>query len=167
MTKVWQRATFSMSLVLVKALTRWQRQAIRISQCLSRATTRSTRWKLFVPAPLDSAPPMARPTIQLPAKRKRGQLIGRAKKCAKWGNKKEVTRKRWQKRGNKEEATRRNLSQYGFRARSWQEAEDLSPWCRECWGACSGSLTIGSLTPKELHNILFWPSPSSSKSLII
>ena len=34
-------------------------------------------------APLDSAPPMAKPTTQLPAKRKRGQPSGRAKKCAK------------------------------------------------------------------------------------
>ena len=34
-------------------------------------------------APLDSAPPMAKPTIQLPAKQKRGQPIGYAKKRAK------------------------------------------------------------------------------------
>ena len=31
--------------------------------------------------PLDSAPPMAKPTIQLPAKQKRGQPTGRATKC--------------------------------------------------------------------------------------
>ena len=34
-------------------------------------------------APLNSAPPMAKPTIQLPAKRKRGRPTGRAKKRAK------------------------------------------------------------------------------------
>ena len=34
-------------------------------------------------APLDSAPPMAKPTVQLPIKQKRGQLTGRAKKRTK------------------------------------------------------------------------------------
>ena len=34
-------------------------------------------------APLDSAPPMAKPTIQLSAKQKRGQPSGRAKKRTK------------------------------------------------------------------------------------
>ena len=34
-------------------------------------------------APLDSAPPMAKPTTQLPTKRKRGRPSGRAKKRAK------------------------------------------------------------------------------------
>ena len=56
---------------------------INIGQSLSRAMTRSTRWKLSAPTPLDSAPPMARPTIQLPAKRKQGRSTGRANKCAK------------------------------------------------------------------------------------
>ena len=36
-----------------------------------------------ISAPLDSAPSMAKPTVQLPAKRKRGQPIRRAKKRAK------------------------------------------------------------------------------------
>ena len=34
-------------------------------------------------APLDSALPMAKPTVQFPPKRKRGRPIGCAKKCAK------------------------------------------------------------------------------------
>ena len=34
-------------------------------------------------APLDSTPPMAKPTTQLPAKQKRGRPSGRAKKRAK------------------------------------------------------------------------------------
>ena len=38
--------------------------------------------------PLDSAPPMAKLTIQLPAKRKRGRLTGRAKKRTKWATRK-------------------------------------------------------------------------------
>ena len=78
-----------------------------------------------------------------------------------------ATRKRQQKKGNKEEVTRRNSSQYGFRAKSWQETGDLSPWCKERWEACSGSLTISSSTSEEPHNTLFWPSSSLSKSLII
>ena len=84
-----------------------------------------------------------------------------------WGDKEKATRKRRQGRGDKEEATRRNPSQCGSRARSRRVAGDLSPWRRERRGACSGSLTIGSLTLKELYSTLFWPSPSSSKSLII
>ena len=41
---------------------------------------------------LDSAPPMAKPTVQLSTKRKRGRPTGRAKKrCVKWGEKTEVT----------------------------------------------------------------------------
>ena len=47
-------------------------------------------------APLDSAPPMAKPTIQLLAKRKREQPIGRVKKCTKWDDKEKATRKRQQ-----------------------------------------------------------------------
>ena len=79
----------------------------------------------------------------------------------------EAARKRRQRKSNKEEATRRNPSQCGSRARSWQEAGDLSPWRKECRGACSGSFTIGSSTLEELHRTLFWPSPSSFKSLFI
>ena len=103
-------------------------------------------------APLDSAPPMAKSTIQLLAKQKQGRSTGCAEKRAKWDN--------------KEETTRKNPSRCGFRARSWQVARDLSPWRRERWEACSGSLTIGSSTPEELHSTLFWPRPLSSKFLI-
>ena len=45
-------------------------------------------------APLDSAPPMPKPTTQLLAKQKREQPLGHAKKRAKWGDKKEATRKK-------------------------------------------------------------------------
>ena len=45
-------------------------------------------------APLDSAPPMAKPTIKLPAKRKQGQPTGRAKKRIKWGDKEEAIKKK-------------------------------------------------------------------------
>ena len=83
------------------------------------------------------------------------------------GDKEEATRKRRQGRGDKEEATRRNPSQCGSRARSRRVAGDLSPWRRERRGACSGSLTIGSLTLKELYSTLFWPSLLFSKFLII
>ena len=45
-------------------------------------------------APLDSALPMTKPAIQLPPKQKRDRPIGRDKKrCAKWGAKKEATRR--------------------------------------------------------------------------
>ena len=71
------------------------------------------------------------------------------------GEKEEATKKKRRRRGDKEKATRGNPSQCGSRARSRQEAENLSPWRRECQGACSGSLTIGSSTPKELHSTLF------------
>ena len=47
-----------------------------------------------ISAPLDSAPPMAKPTIQLPTKQNRGRPTGHAKKRAKWGDKKEATRKK-------------------------------------------------------------------------
>ena len=40
---------------------------------------------------LDSAPPMAKPTIQLSAKQKQGQLTRYAKKRAKWDDKEEAT----------------------------------------------------------------------------
>ena len=40
-------------------------------------------------APLDSALPMAKPTIKLPVKQKQEQPIGRVKKRVKWGNKEE------------------------------------------------------------------------------
>ena len=76
-------------------------------------------------------------------------------------------RKKQQRRGDKDEATKRNPSQCGIRDRSWQEYRDLFPWRRERRGAYSGSLTIGSSTSKKLHNNLFWPSPLSSKFLII
>ena len=54
-----------------------------------------------------------------------------------------------------------------LRARSCWEVGDLSPLRKERQGACSGSLTIGSSTPKELHSTLFWPSPLLSKFFII
>ena len=72
--------------------------------------------------PLDTAPPMTRPTVKLPAKQKWGQPKGRITKCAKWGN--------------KEEAIRRNSSQCDSRARSRRVARDLSSWRGECQGAC-------------------------------
>ena len=104
-------------------------------------------------APLDSAPPMAKSTNQLPAKRKRGRPTRHAKKRAKWGN--------------KEEAIRRNPSQCGSRARNRRVAGDLSPWRGErCRGACM-VVDHGSSTSEELNSTLFWPSPSISKSLII
>ena len=68
---------------------------------------------IAISALLDSAPPRAKPTIQLPTKRKEGRPIGHAKKCAKWGN--------------KEKAIRRNLSHCGSRTRSRRVARDLSP----------------------------------------
>ena len=117
-------------------------------------------------APLDSAPPMAKPMTQLPTKRKRGQPSGCAKKRAKWGYKEEATRKKQQGRGNKEEATKKRWQKriqvsVFLRARSRREAEDLSLWRKGRRETCSGSLTIGSSIPKELHSTL------SSKSLII
>ena len=73
--------------------------------------------KLTATSPtIDTAPPMARPTVRLikPLKRKRRQptesVPRRAKKRAKWDNKEEATRKRRQRRGEKEEVTRRNPS---------------------------------------------------------
>ena len=42
-----------------------------------------------ISALLNSDPPMAKPTLQLSAKRKRGQLKRCATKCAKWGDKEE------------------------------------------------------------------------------
>ena len=68
--------------------------------------------------------------------------------------------------GNKEDATRRNPSQYGFRVRSRRIAGDLFSWHRKRWGACSGSLIIGSLTHEELYSTLFYSSLLSSKSLL-
>ena len=125
---------------------------ISIGQSLSRAITRSTRWKLSIPIPLDSALPMAKPIIQLLAKRKQGWPTGCAKKRAKWGN--------------KEEAIRRNPSQFGSGARSRRIAGDLSPWRGErCRGVCM-VVEHGSLTLEELHSTLFWTSPLLSKSLI-
>ena len=67
---------------------------------------------------------------------------------------------------DKEEATRRNSSQCGSRDISRRVSRDLSPWRREHWGACSGNLNIGSLTSEKLYSTIFWPSPSSSKSLL-
>ena len=72
---------------------------------------------------LNSAPPIARPIVKPtnPLKQKRGRLTGRAKKRAKWGDKKEVTK--W------------NPSQRGSRARSRRVAGDVFLWLREHWGA--------------------------------
>ena len=53
---------------------------------------------------INTAPPIARLTVKLPAKRKQGQPTGHAKKRAKWSDKEETTKKRWQGRGNKEES---------------------------------------------------------------
>ena len=53
---------------------------------------------------IDTAPLIARPTVKLPAKQKQEQLTRHAKKRAKWGDKKEATRKRRQGRGDKEES---------------------------------------------------------------
>ena len=64
--------------------------------------------------PIDASPPIAKPAIQLPAKRKREQPTGRAKKYAKWGTKK------------KSESVR-----FFSRARSRQVAWDLSPGCKK------------------------------------
>ena len=99
---------------------------------------------------INIAPPIARTTVKPTEllKQKQGRLTECAKKCAKWGNKKE--------------ATRRNLSQCASRPRSRWKARSMSPWRRECWGTCM----IGSSTPKKLYSILFWPSPSPSKSLL-
>ena len=117
-------------------------------------------------APLDSALLMAMPIIQLPAKRKRGRSIGRAKKRVEWGDKEEATRKRRQRRGNKEEATKRNLSQCGSRARSRRVAGDLSPWHGE---RCRGACMVVAMAVRLLKNYTapYHPSPLSSKSLII
>ena len=79
----------------------------------------------------------------------------------------ETRQVRRQRRGNKEEATRRSPSQCGSRVRSRRVAGNLSPWRGE---RCRGARMVvdhGSLNPEELYNTLFWPSPSSSKSLII
>ena len=97
----------------------------------------------------------AKPTE--PLKRKQRRLTGRVKKHAKWGDKKE--------------AIKRNPSQCDSRAGNRRVAGDLSLWRRECWGACGGSLTISSSTPKEIHSTLFWqvlhwPSPSLNKPLL-
>ena len=105
-----------------------------------------------ISASLDFALLMAKPTIQLPVKQKQGRPIERVMKFVKWGD--------------KEEAIRKNPSQYSSSAKSWRVAKDLTPWCRERRKAYNSSLTIGSLTPKELHSTLFWPCPLSSKSLI-
>ena len=43
-----------------------------------------------ISAPLNSAPPMAKPIIQLSTKRKWGWPTRRAKKCVKWGDKEEA-----------------------------------------------------------------------------
>ena len=75
-----------------------------------------------ISAPLDSALPIAKPTIQLPVKWKRGQLTRRAKKHAKWGDKEEAIKKRQQRRGNKEEATRKRW-QGGIRVSGVLEPE--------------------------------------------
>ena len=77
-------------------------------------------------APLDSAPPMAKPTIQLPAKQKRGRLTRRAKSAPS-----EATRKRRQKRSDKEEMTRRNPSPCGSKARNQRVVGNLSLWRKE------------------------------------
>ena len=65
--------------------------------------------QIAISPPLNSAPPMTKPTIQLPVKQKRGRPIGRAKKCTKWDNK------------EKSESVRFS------RAKSRQVAGDLSP----------------------------------------
>ena len=98
--------------------------------------------------------PMARPTTRptKSLKEKQERPTRHTKKCAKWGNKVEMIR--------------RNLSQYGFKARTRQVAKNLSSCCRECRGAWSNSLIIGSLNPKKLHNTLFWSSPLLSKFLL-
>ena len=46
---------------------------------------------------INTAPPMARLTVKLPVKQKRGQPIERAKKRAKWDDKEEATKKRQQR----------------------------------------------------------------------
>ena len=113
---------------------------------------------------IDVALPIAQPTMIWPA------IVWPAKgatKRIKWGEKKEATRKRQQGRGDKEEVTRKNPSQYDSGARSRRVVGDLFPWRGErCREACM-VVDYGSSTPEELHSTLFWPSLSSSKSLII
>ena len=200
-----------MSSVLVKVLTRWRRQAIKITQSLSRETTRSTRWELS--EILQSMSKKQTDTYQgytiwlhgrITRKKKTpGNLPRQLCTSGRWsapsmgttrrsqqqhqhpwtllrpwpsqqssspqseseGDRQDALRRR-AKWSNKEEVTRRNLSQCDPRARSQWVAGDLFSWRKERRRACSGSLTISSLTLEELHSTLFWPSPSSSKSLL-
>ena len=98
-------------------------------------------------APLDSAPPMAKLTVQLSIKWKLGWLIKHVKKRTKWGNKKE------------------SESMGFFRARSWQIAGDLSFWRKEHQGTYMVVDHWQFDFVEELHNILFWLGSSSNKSL--
>ena len=52
-------------------------------------------------------------------------------------------------------------------ARSRPEVGDLSPWRKECRGACSGSLTICSLTPlRTKQHLILTKSPLKQVSLL-
>ena len=119
---------------------------------------------IATPTPLDFAPSMAKPTIQLPTKRKQRQLTGCAKKKhVKWGNKKEAPRKRQQgeirvsvilkpEAGRRPEICLSGVESVGEPA--------VTVWPLAVW-------LLKNYTTPYFDPILHHPSPSSSKSLII
>ena len=126
-----------------------------------------------ISAPLDSVFLMAKPTIQLPAKWNRGRPTRCAKKRAKWGDQKEVTKKRQQGKGDKEEfeSVRFQSQKPARRWRSVSLAKRVSgslQWQFDHWQFDSWRITQHLILTKFLIiQVLYHPSPSSSKSLII
>ena len=120
------------------------------------------RWKLSVPALLNSTPPMARLIIQFPAKRKQRQSIRRAKKCTKWGDKEKAIRKRqqggiWVSTVLEPEAGRR--PEICLPGAGSVEEPIVTIWPLGVW------LLKNYIAPYS-DQVPHYPSPLSSKSLI-